>query len=91
MSFINSLINCDYIKIYIVINKIIVFEICERLQIESYSLFKFKSLRKYDNQFAKKLIIYCLLFILKIQGYKKKSYFILIAQLKHYDLIFKKL
>ena len=49
MSFTNSFINCDCIKTYIVINKIIVFEICERLQIESYSLFKFKLLRKYDD------------------------------------------
>ena len=31
MSFTNSLVNYDYIKIYIVINEIIVFEICERL------------------------------------------------------------
>ena len=44
MSFTNSFMNCDYIKTYIVINEIIVFEICERLQIESYSFFKSKSL-----------------------------------------------
>ena len=31
MSFTNSLVNCDCIEIYIVINEIIVFEICERL------------------------------------------------------------
>ena len=31
MSFMNSFINYDYIKIYIVINEIIVLEICERL------------------------------------------------------------
>ena len=44
MSFTNSLINCDCIKTYIVINEIIISEIYERLQIESYSLFKLKSL-----------------------------------------------
>ena len=66
MSFTNSLMNYHCIKTYIVINEIIVFEICERLQIESYFLFKFKSLREYDNQFAKKLITHCLLFILKV-------------------------
>ena len=91
MSFTNSLINCNYIEIYIVINEIIVFEICERLQIEPYSLFKPKSLREYDNQFAKKLIIHCLLPILKIQDHKKESCPILIIQLRHYDLIFEKL
>ena len=31
MSFTNSLMNCDCIEIYIVINEIIVLEICERL------------------------------------------------------------
>ena len=46
MSFTNSLMNCDYIKIYIVINKVIVFEICERLQIELYF---FSNLNFYEN------------------------------------------
>ena len=36
--------NCECIKIYIIINKVIVFEICKRLQIELYSFFKSKSL-----------------------------------------------
>ena len=31
MSFTNFFINCEYIKIYIVINKIIIFEIYKRL------------------------------------------------------------
>ena len=66
MSFINSLINCDCIKIYIVINEIIISEICERLQIESYFLFKFKSLREYDDQLVKRFITHYLLFTLKV-------------------------
>ena len=49
MLFTNSFMNYDCIEFYIVINEIIVFEICERLQIESYSFFKFKPLRGYDN------------------------------------------
>ena len=53
--------------------------------------FKFKLLREYDDQLVKRLIIYYLLSILKIQDYKKKSCFILIAQLKYHDLIFEKL
>ena len=91
MSFTNSFINCDCIKIYIVINKTIISQICERLQIESYLLFKLKSLREYDDQLAKKLITHYLLPTLKVQDYKKKSYFILITQLKHHDLILEKL
>ena len=91
MSFTNSFMNCDCIETYIVINKIIIFEICERLQIESYFFFKFKSLRGYDDQLAKRSITYCLLPTLEIQGYKEKSYLILIVQLKYHDLIFEKL
>ena len=90
MSFTNSFINCDYIEVYIVINETIISEICERLQIESYSLFKFKSLREYDDQLVKRSITHYLLLILKVQGYKKESYSILIAQLKHHDLILEK-
>ena len=78
MSFTNSLMNYNCIKTYIVINKIIVFEICKRLQIESYFLFKFKSLREYDDQFVKQFITHCLLSILKIQNHKEEFYFILI-------------
>ena len=87
----NSLMNCDYIEAYIVINEVIVLQICERLQIEPYSLFKLKPLRKYDEQLAKKSITHCLLFILNVHDYKKGFYPILIAQLKHHDLIIKKL
>ena len=90
MSFTNSLMNCDCIKTYIVINEIIVPEICERLQIEPYSLFKLKPLRKYDDQLAKRLITHYLLPTLEVQGYKEKSCLILIAQLRHHDLIFEK-
>ena len=91
MSFTNSLMNCDYIKTYIVINETIVFEICERLQIESYFFSKLKPLREYDNQFVKRFITHCLLLTLKVQGHKKESYPILITQLRHHDLILEKL
>ena len=83
--------NCNCIETYIVINKIIISEICERLQIESYFFSKPKSLREYDNQLAKRSITYYLLFTLKVQDHKKKSYSILIAQLRHHDLILEKL
>ena len=91
MSFMNSLMNCNCIKIYTVINETIILEICERLQIEPYFFSKPKLLRKYDDQFAKRPITHCLLFTLKIQGHKKKSCLILITQLRHHDLIFEKL
>ena len=53
--------------------------------------FKFKSLREYDDQLVKRFITHYLLFILKIQGHKKKSCSILITQLRHHNLIFEKL
>ena len=49
MIFTNSFVNCECIKIYTVINKIIVFEVCKQLQIESYFFSKSKSLRDYDE------------------------------------------
>ena len=49
MTFTNSFMNCECIETYIIINKIIVFEVCKQLQIESYSLSKLKSLRDYDE------------------------------------------
>ena len=82
MTFTNFFVNYEYIEIYIIINKTFVFEIYKRLQIELYSLFKLKLLRKYDNQLFKRFITHCLLFTLNVHDYKKKSYFILITQLK---------
>ena len=91
MLFTNFLVNYDCIKTYIVINEIIVPEVYERLQIESYFFFKFKLLRGYDDQLTKRFITHCLLFILKVQDYKEESCSILITQLKHHNLIFEKL
>ena len=91
ITFTNSLINCEYIKTYIIINEIIVFEICESLQIESYSFFKLKSLRDYDEQLIKQFIIYYLLFILNVHDYKKGLCLILIVKIKQYNFIFGKL
>ena len=82
--------NCECIEIYTIINEIIVFEVCKRLQIESYSLFKLKSLRDYDKQLIKLFIIYYLLFNLNVHDYKKDLYFIFIVKIRQYDFIFEK-
>ena len=82
--------NCECIKTYTIINKFIVFEVCKQLQIESYSLSKSKSLRDYDKQLIKKFIIYCLLLILNVHGYKEDLYSIFIIKIKQHDLIFEK-
>ena len=91
MTFTNSFMNCECIEIYIIINKIIIFEVCKQLQIESYSLSKLKSLRDYNKQLIKKLIIHCLLLTLNVYNYKKNSCSIFIVKIKQYNLIFEKL
>ena len=72
MTFTNSFMNCECIKIYTIINKIIVFKVCKSLQIESYSLFKLKSLRDFDKQLIKRFIIHYLLSILNVHDCKKR-------------------
>ena len=89
--FTNSLMNCECIKIYTIINKIIIFEMCKQLQIESYSFSKLKSLRDYDKQLIKKSITYYLLPTLNVHDYKKSLYLIFIIKIKQYNLIFEKL
>ena len=91
MIFTNSFVNCECIEIYTVINKIIIFEVCKQLQIESYSLSKSKSLRDYNKQLIKKSITYYLLLTLNVHDHKKDLYFILITKIKQYNLIFEKL
>ena len=78
----NSFMNCKCIKIYTIINKIIVFEVCKQLQIESYSFSKSKPLRDYDKQLIKKSITYCLLLILNVYNYKKNLYSIFIVKIE---------
>ena len=82
MTFTNSLINCECTETYIIINEVIVFEVCKQLQIESYSLSKLKSLRDYDEQLAKKSITYCLLFTLNVHDHKKDLCSIFIVKIK---------
>ena len=91
MTFRNSFMNYECIKTYIIINKIIVFEIYKRLYIEPYSFFKLKPLRDYNKQLIKQFIIYCLLLTLNVHNYKKDLYFIFIIKIKQYDLILEKL
>ena len=90
MSFTNSFVNCDDIKTYMIINEIIVFEICERLQIES---FFFSNLNLYENTISSSLndLLYIIYYYFQtFTIIKKKSYLFSIIQLKYHDLIFEK-
>ena len=91
ITFTNSLVNCECIETYIIINEVIVSEVCKQLQIESYFLSKLKPLRDYNEQLIKKFIIYCLLPTLNVHDHKKNLYLILIIKIRQYDLIFEKL
>ena len=82
MTFTNFFMNCECIKVYIIINKIIVFEMCKQLQIELYSFSKLKFLRDYNKQLIKKSIIYYLLLTLNVHDHKKNLYLILIIKIK---------
>ena len=91
MTFTNSFVSYKCIKTYIIINKVIVLEVCKQLQIELYFLSKSKPLRGYDKQLIKQFIIYYLLLTLNVHGYKKGLCFIFIIKIKQYNLILRKL
>ena len=82
MTFMNFFMNYGCIEAYIVINEIIISEVCKQLQIESYSLSKSKFLRDYDEQLIKKSITHYLLSILNVHDYKKDLCSILIVKIK---------
>ena len=82
MLFTNSFVNCECIKVYIVINEVIVFEVCKQLQIELYSFSKLKPLRDYNEQLFKNSITHYLLLILNVHDYKKNLYFIFIVKIE---------
>lgn len=83
--------NYGCIEVYTIINETIVFDICNKLQIESILLSKLKSLRDYNDKLSKKPVIYYLLSILEVNGYKKEIYLILIILLDNYSIILEKL
>ena len=85
------MINCEYFDIYIIIDKNIVLQICEILHFKFVSFFKFKFLRRYDEQLIDKFIIYYLFSNLNVNDYKKEICFILIIFLNIYKIIFEKL
>jgi len=75
---------------YSFINKLIAQNICDHLQIESLSLIKLKSIRRFDDHYVKKLITHAIYSNLTVQDHMKRFVFMLITWLDQHQMILKK-
>ncbi len=75
---------------YSFIDELIVQNVCNHLQIESLSLIKLKSIREFDDHYAKKLITHVIYLNLTVQDHMKRFIFMLITQLDQHQMILEK-
>ncbi len=75
---------------YSFINELIAQNVCDHLQIESLSLTKLKSIRRFNNHYAKKLIIHAIYSNLTVQDHMKRFIFMLITRLSQHQMILEK-
>ncbi len=75
---------------YSFIDELIAQNVCDHLQIESLSLIKLKSIRKFDDHYAKKLITHAIYSNLTVQDHMKRFIFMLITQLDQHQMILEK-
>ena len=75
---------------YSFIDELIAQNVCDHLQIESLSLIKLKSIRKFDDHYAKKFITHAIYSNLTIQDHMKRFVFMLIIQLSQHQMILEK-
>ncbi len=75
---------------YSFIDELIAQNICNYLQIESLSLIKLKSIRKFDDHYAKKLITHAIYLNLTVQDHMKRFVFMLITWLDQHQMILEK-
>jgi len=75
---------------YSFIDELITQNVCDHLQIESLSLIKLKSIRKFDDHYAKKLITHAIYSNLTVQDHMKRFVFMLITQLDQHQMILEK-
>ncbi len=75
---------------YLFIDKLIAQNVYDHLQIESLSLIKLKSIRKFDDHYAKKLITHAIYSNLTVQDYMKHFVFMLITRLNQHQMILEK-
>ncbi len=75
---------------YSFIDELIAQNVCDHLQIESLSLIKLKSIRKFDDHYAKKLITHAIYSNLTVQDHMKRFVFMLITRLNQHQMILEK-
>ncbi len=75
---------------YSFIDELIAQNVCDHLQIESLSLIKFKSIREFDDHYAKKLITHAIYSNLTVQDHMKRFVFMLITRLNQHQMILEK-
>ncbi len=75
---------------YSFIDELITQNVCDHLQIESLSLIKLKSIRKFNDHYAKKFISHAIYLNLTVQDHMKCFIFMLITQLNQYQMILEK-
>ena len=72
---------------YSFIDKLIAQNVYDHLQIEFLSLIKLKSIREFDNHYAKKLITHAIYSNLTVQDHMKHFIFMLITWLNQHQMI----
>ncbi len=75
---------------YSFINEVIAQIVCDQLQIESLTLIKAKSIREFDDHYAKKLITHVIYLNLTVQDHTIDTAFMLITQLNKHQMILEK-
>ncbi len=75
---------------YSFIDELIMLNVCNHLQIESLFLIKLKSIRKFNDHYAKKLITHAIYSNLTVQDHIKHFIFMLIAWLNQHQMILEK-
>ncbi len=75
---------------YSFIDELIAQNVCDHLQIKSLSLIKLKSIRRFDDHYAKKLITHAIYLNLTVQDHMKRFIFMLITRLSQHQMILEK-
>ncbi len=76
---------------YSFIDKVIAQIVCNQLQIEFLTLIKAKSIREFDDHYAKKLITHVIYLNLTVQDHTIDTAFILIIRLDQHQMILEKI
>jgi len=75
---------------YSFIDELIAQNVCDHLQIESLSLIKLKSIRKFNDHYAKKFITHAIYLNLTVQDHMKRFASMLITRLSQHQMILEK-